>query len=195
MSVTIVSSAAVPSVDGIDGARQMSATTSVNNAPESGVRRKDVADDDTATVSSHGALLSKLKDLETSDPTKFKAVMTQISVKLKEDGAPGNPGDKAGAAGGSDEHTTLAALAAKLGGSPPPQAAPPAKAAKSTDPADTNRDGKISDKERLAYKAKKAAAHGGASGAAHAYTKVAGLGDSAKAATAAKVASVLDAAH
>ena len=191
-SIGSIISGSVQSSSGVKAVRASSAPSSTRGAQRPG--------GDATSVSGPAAVLSKLKSLQQSDPAKFKEVMTAISTKLQEGAeASGDATDKAAmtdlaqkfqAAAQTGDLSTLVPPSGRGGGShhppgPPPGGGgkPPGAVAKSgsssssssTEAADTNADGKVSEKERQAYEAKEAAAKEAAaspsSSAAGAYEK------------------------
>jgi hypothetical protein len=141
---------------------------------------------DSSAISTPAQLMSKLADLQKSDPAKFKEVMNSAAAKL---------GAAAESATSPDEKKALKAIAGQFtaaastgqlsalrpggkapGGKGPPHGGPPpggggggAKPAatssssstsstKTYDPADTNKDGTVSPAEQVAYATKQAAA-------------------------------------
>jgi hypothetical protein len=132
------------------------------------------AGSDTSTTSGPAAMLSKLKELQASDPAKFKQVMADISAKLKDASqASTDPREqkmlsevsaKFAKAGATGDLSVLAPPRHGGGGhgKPPAGGAPPGGASSSSKtsagPADTNSDGKVSAAEQQAYDAKVAAA-------------------------------------
>ena len=72
----------------INATRSVQAPSSVTAAshapPASGAKPLRLSSHDSAAVSGPGAMMSKLKSLQESDPAKFKQTMTEISTKLTE---------------------------------------------------------------------------------------------------------------
>ena len=127
---------------------------------------------DSATLSSTAQLVRRLQELQQSDPDRFKALMSTTADKLKSAAAAAqDPAaktqltDLASAFEQAGETGDVSALsertsAASRGAPPPGGGARPAagsgnagssKSSSSLDPADTNLDGTVSEKERLAY--------------------------------------------
>lgn len=172
---------------------------------------------DSSDVSGPAKMLSDLKALQDSDPAKFKEVMNKISSGLKDAAASASdPGEKQAlsdmaskfqSAGQSGDLSAL--RPGPPGGSdaahgpppgPPPEKSEVAKAsaastgsaktssAKTPDPADKNRDGRVTSTERQTYDKARAA-----KAAARAYHKRSGTSDSGQA-VASKVSSVVQSA-
>jgi hypothetical protein len=137
---------------------------------------------DESKMSGPGQIMAKLKDLQQSDPAKFKQVMQAVSESLKEQAqSASDPQEQkaltqvAGQFAQAAQSGDLSALRPQGGqdahGAPPAGGPPPAtgggKAASSSastssasetyEPADTNQDGTVSLQEREAYAAKQAA--------------------------------------
>lgn len=169
------------SIQSITGVKSTSATSSSSASAMSSAKCSD-----STSVSGPGAMLAKLKSLKDSDPAKFAEVMSDISSKLEDAAeASSDPHEKEMMSDLSTKFATagktgdLSVLepprgrggAGKVGGAPPagpPPGPPPGGAAaksgssssssESTEPADTNEDGKVSTAEQQAYDAKRAAA-------------------------------------
>lgn len=167
---------------------------------------------DSSTVSGPAQMLSKLKSLQASDPEKFAKTMADISDKLSQAAdAATDPGEKkalsdlAGKFETAGKTGDLSALEPPKGGGhggpggahgagkgPPPagggaaSSASSSKSSDSTDPADANQDGTVTEAERQAYEASKGAS---------AYRKMAEGHDASKMhAVMDQVSSIVDAA-
>ena len=177
MSIRSVGSTITNALESVSSTKSTSATSATT--------RTSGTAEDASTVSGPAKLLSKLKELQKSDPAKFKEVMTKISDSLKEKAAAtDDAGDKkvltemASKFQSAGETGDLSALAPPKGGhgkGGPPPAGGGGKsggASKSAnDPADANQDGTVTQKEKQAYEAAQAAK---TEKSAHAYAKTAG---------------------
>ena len=131
-------------------------------------------------ISKQGDLLSRLRDLQDSDPEQFQATMKEMAGKLRAE-AKESSGDKAKALNDLADKVTEAAETGDLSvlkppsggrggrppggpGGPPPGGAPPggvaaaeedasstSSSSASTSPADANGDGTVTDAEQAAY--------------------------------------------
>ncbi len=123
---------------------------------------------DDSSLSEPASLFKKLEALAKSDPAKFKEAATEISAKLKEAAdAANDPREKAMLTSISDKFSS-AAESGDVSGLKPPQGPPPGGGrpppppggggggggSKTTEPADTNKDGTVTLLEQAAYDAK-----------------------------------------
>ena len=154
-----------------------------------------------AQVSGPAALMNKLKTLQQTDPDKLKAVLGELADTISEKAnSATDPGEKRAlselaekfkAAGESGDLSSLQPPRGPGGKGGPPPGPPPSGGAKPAasasssgassateefDPADTNEDGSVSQREKLAYEAKQAASASGA----EAYAKQAAFGQREK---------------
>jgi hypothetical protein len=195
MTISAMNSTGSQAIDDLAAIRKAAAAAAAaatsTNATQSTM---SIAAPDTTSVSGPGALLSKLKGLEASDPAKFKEVMSKISDKLKADAssatdpkeqkaltdlstkfaAAGQSGDLSqlappngggGAGGGHGKHHHGGG-----GGGGGSGASGAGAVSAATDPADANKDGTVTDAERAAYAAV-AATQSSSTNGAQAYAK------------------------
>ena len=191
-------------------------TTSVANGAVSG-------NQGAARVSGPGQLLAKLKQLQQSDPTKFKQVMSTLSDTLSEEAksttdsrgqkmltdlaakfkTAGETGDlssltppQRGAEGGKGAGGARAGGQAKKSGSESASSSSTSSSSSTeeTDPADTNEDGTVSASEALAYAASKAADDSKQASSASSYEKMAQHGHEKMQDTMNRLLSIVDAA-
>ena len=155
------------------------------------------SDNDSSRVSAPAKLLAQLTELKKSDPSKFAEVVGKLKASVTADAKTSTD---------PTEQARLSDLASKLDvagktgdlsglAAPAPAASAPAKKA-SADPADHNRDGTVTSKERQAYEVTAASKHKATAGSARAYAKVAAEGDADKAkANMQKLAAIAQASH
>lgn len=165
MSISATQGANVGALANVDAITRARAGAASAKAPGSARDR--------TSVSGPGAMLSKLKELQDKDPAKFTAAMSDIATKLddaakastdpKEQKALSELSAKFKTAGETGDLSALGPPKHGKGGPPaggPPAGGPPAggrsSSSTSTDPADANVDGTVSDAERKAYDAKQA---------------------------------------